>query len=71
MENTEDFFLKIQTFIIDFCSAKPRTGFHIEYLEKASEMLALYSEANAIVENEGVNDARIEEIYHKMHSLTQ
>ncbi len=71
MENTEDFFLKIQTSIIDFCHSKPRTGFHIEYLEKANEILTLYTEANAIVENEGVNDARIEEIYHKIQSLAQ
>lgn len=71
MENTEDFFSKMQTSIKDFCNSKPRTGFHIEYLEKANEILTLYTEANAIVENTGVEDLRIEEIYHKIQTLTQ
>lgn len=38
-EETKDFFQKIQTCIKNFCNAKPYTGFHIEYLEKASEIL--------------------------------
>lgn len=71
MENTEDFFSKMQISIKDFCNSKPRTGFHIEYLEKASEILALYSEANAIVENAGVEDPRLEEFYLKIQSLAQ
>lgn len=71
MEDTENFFSKMQETIKSFCNSKPRTGFYIEYLEKASEILTLYSEANAIVENAGVEDSRLEEFYLKIQSLAQ
>ncbi len=71
MEDTENFFSKMQETIKSFCNSKPYTGFHIEYLEKASEILTLYTEANAIVENAGVEDPTIEEIYCEIQSLAQ
>lgn len=71
MEDTENFFSKMQETIKSFCNSKPYTGFYIEYLEKASEMLTLYTEANAIVENAGVKDPRLEEIYHEVQALAQ
>lgn len=67
----EDYFRKICDIAKQYANSKPGSGFHIEYLEKAKEILEIYSEANAIVEyGEARDSAELQDMYEKVKSLT-
>lgn len=67
----EDYFRKICDIVKQYTNCKPGSGFHIEYLEKAKEILEIYSEANAIVEHGKARDsAELQKMYEKVKALT-
>lgn len=67
----EDYFRKISDIAKQYANSKAGSGFHIEYLEKAKEVLEIYSEANAIVEYDGARDSEeLKKLYEKIKSLT-
>lgn len=67
----EDYFRKICDIAKQYANSKSGLGFYIEYLEKAKEILEIYSEANAIVENGEARDSeKLKEMYEKVKALT-
>ncbi len=65
-----DYFKEIKKKINEFCNNVPAKGFEINYLENAQEVLELYGQACAIVE-EGKEENELQGIYEDIINLTE
>lgn len=65
-----DYSKEIRNIINEFCNASPASGFEINYLQNATQIMDLYSKTIEIMEDGAkTDDPKLGEIYKQIRNL--